>query len=77
MLIPSAGPPPTLNNTTTVTIGTDTVSPAYAGAVPGSIAGLVQINATIPMTVTAGKTVPLLITVAGNTSPTGVTIAVK
>lgn len=62
---------------TTVTIGTDTVLADYAGAVPGSIAGLVQINAKIPDTVKAGKSVPIWITVGGVTSPSGVTIAVK
>ena len=41
------------------------------------IAGLVLINATIPNTVPAGKAVPILITIGGNTSQTGVTIAVK
>lgn len=71
------GAPPTLNAVTTVTFGTDTVAADYAGAVPGSIAGLVQINATIPNTVPAGKTVPILVTIGGNTSQAGVTIAVK
>jgi len=61
----------------TVTIGTDTVLADYAGAVPGSIAGLVQINAKIPDTVKAGKAVPIWVTVGGVTSPSGVTIAVK
>jgi uncharacterized protein (TIGR03437 family) len=62
---------------TTVTIGTDTVLADYAGAVPGSIAGLVQINAKIPDTVKAGKSLPIWITAGGVTSPAGVTIAVK
>jgi uncharacterized protein (TIGR03437 family) len=66
-----------LEGNTSVTIGTETVAAAYAGAVPGSIAGLVQINATVPAEVKAGKAVPLLVTINGRTSPSGVTINVK
>ena len=73
----AGNPPPLAAAGTTVTIGTDTVAPDYAGSVPGSIAGLVQINAAVPNTVKPGKQVPVLITVGGVTSPTGVTIAVK
>ena len=73
----AGNPPPLAAAGTTVTIGTDTVASDYAGSVPGSIAGLVQINATVPNTVKPGKQVPVLITVGGVTSPTGVTIAVK
>jgi uncharacterized protein (TIGR03437 family) len=62
---------------TTVTIGTDTVNAQFAGAVPGSIAGLVQINATVPPTVKSNKAVPIWVTIVNDTSPAGVTIAVK
>jgi uncharacterized protein (TIGR03437 family) len=70
-------PLPELIQTTTVTIGADTISPEYAGAVPTAIAGLVQINATIPLTARTNKATPLLVTVGGRTSQAGVTIAVK
>jgi uncharacterized protein (TIGR03437 family) len=76
-VIPTGGTTPTITGTASVTIGTDTISPDYAGAVPTSIAGLLQINATIPTTATTGKAVPLLVTIDGRTSSTGVTIAVK
>jgi uncharacterized protein (TIGR03437 family) len=78
-LVPTTGTLPHLvaESLTTVTIGTDTVAADYAGAVPGSIAGLVQINAAVPTTVKPGKTVQLLVTINGRTSPVGPTIAVK
>ena len=72
-------PPPlwTLIATTTVTIGADTFNPDYAGGVPTAIAGLVQINATIPSTAKANKSTPLFITIGTRTSPAGVMIAIK
>jgi uncharacterized protein (TIGR03437 family) len=76
-VVPVSDPPPTLTGTTTVTIGTDTVSPDYAGVVPTAISGLVQINVTIPTTARANKTTPLFVTVDGRTSQAGVTIAIK
>jgi len=66
-----------LEGTTTVTIGGVTVAAEFAGSVPGSVAGLVQINVTVPNTVKAGKAVPILVTINGRTSPSGPTIAVK
>jgi uncharacterized protein (TIGR03437 family) len=76
-VIPVSDPPPTLTATTTVTIGADTVSADYAGVAPLTIAGLVQINATIPNTATSNKATPLLVTIDGRTSQAGVTIAVR
>jgi len=54
---------------------------SYAGTSPGAVAGLVQINAVVPPTVTPGSAVTL--TVAGGTAKTarqsqsGVTLVVK
>jgi uncharacterized protein (TIGR03437 family) len=54
---------------------------SYAGAAGGSVAGLIQINAIIPPTISAGTAVSL--TIAGGTAATarqsqpGVTLAVK
>ena len=76
-LVPLGGTLPTLVATTTVTIGADTVSPDYAGGVPTAIAGLVQLNVTLPSTALTNKATPLYITVGGRTSPAGVTIAIK
>jgi uncharacterized protein (TIGR03437 family) len=76
-IIPVTDSPPTLTNTTAVTIGGVTVAPDYAGVVPGSIASLVQINVAIPKTVTPGKAVPLSVIIGGKTSHAGVTIGVN
>jgi uncharacterized protein (TIGR03437 family) len=75
--LPPAVTPVLAAATTTVTVDTDTVTAQFSGGVPGSIAGLVQINATVPTTVKPGKTIPIWVTVGNDTSPAGVTIAVK
>ncbi|PWU02224.1 MAG: hypothetical protein C5B51_21265 [Terriglobia bacterium] len=64
-----------------VTIGGQPAVVTYAGTSPGSIGGLVQINAIVPPTVAAGQAVSLAI--AGGTAATarqsqsGVTLAIK
>jgi uncharacterized protein (TIGR03437 family) len=54
---------------------------SYAGAAPGAVAGLVQINAIVPPTVAVGAAVSLTVSVgAANTSrrsQPSVTIAVQ
>jgi uncharacterized protein (TIGR03437 family) len=60
----------------TVRIGGVQVKPLYAGAAPGIVQGVVQINAVIPTSLTAGNQ-PIEITVGGVTSPSGVTVAIK
>ena len=60
---------------TTVTIGGQTATVAYAGAAPG-IAGLDQVNATIPANAASG-TLPIIIAIAGNASQAGVTVNVQ
>ncbi len=70
-------------NQVTVTIGTTPVAATvtYAGWVADSVAGLYQINATIPKTATANNTAPVVVTVTNGktvtTSQTGVTVAIK
>jgi len=49
----------------------------YAGAAPGNIPGLFQINARIPNDVTPGDRVPLHVTVGNLTSQDGVTLVVR
>jgi uncharacterized protein (TIGR03437 family) len=64
-----------------VTIAGQPAVVTYAGTSPGSIGGLVQINAIVPPTVATGQAIPL--TIAGGTaatarqSQTGVTLATK
>ena len=40
----------------------------YAGWVAGSVAGLYQINATVPTKATAGKSLPVVVTVGSGTA---------
>jgi trimeric autotransporter adhesin len=60
-----------------VTIGGQIVPPSYAGAAPGQVAGLMQINVTIPAGAQTGSAVPMIVQVGNTSSQTGVTIAVR
>ncbi len=71
------GTPPVLANAPSVTIGGDGATVTYAGAAPGSISGLAQLNITVPTTVKAAKDLPLVVTIAGRPSPATATISVK
>ena len=69
--------PPVLTQPVSVTIGGIDANVLYSGAVPGSIAGLTQINAVIPAGVTPAANVPLMIRIGNWQSQTGVTVAVQ
>jgi uncharacterized protein (TIGR03437 family) len=62
-------------NPATVTIGGNDAAVSFSGLTPG-FPGLYQVNAVVPAGVTSGSTVPVVITVAGQSSPT-VTMAVQ
>jgi uncharacterized protein (TIGR03437 family) len=49
----------------------------YAGAAPGLVAGVIQVNVKIPDGVSVGSSVPVILRVGGTGSPSGVTIAVS
>jgi len=49
----------------------------YAGAAPGLVEGLVQINCRVPLSVTPGVAVPVGITVGTASSPAGVVMAIQ
>ncbi|MGO9232234.1 MAG: glycoside hydrolase family 44 protein [Bryobacteraceae bacterium] len=49
----------------------------YAGAAPGMMPGVMQINAQMSPNVQAGNAVPVAISIGGGTSQTGVTLAVQ
>ena len=70
-------PLPNASLSCSVTIGGQTVTPEYCGEAPGATAGLVQVNALIPQSVTPGGAVPVAITIGGVASQTNVTVAVK
>ena len=48
----------------------------YAGAAPGLVAGVLQINAVIPSGVAAGNAVPVMVTIGGAASQSSVTLAI-
>jgi uncharacterized protein (TIGR03437 family) len=68
-------PKPALN--CSVEIGGLDAHVNYCGATPNYTAGLLQVNAVVPMDVAPGDTVPIQLTIGTATSPAGVTIAVK
>ena len=70
-------PLPNVSLNCSVTIGGQTVTPEYCGEAPGATAGLVQVNALIPQSVTPGGAVPVTITIGGVASQANVTVAVK
>jgi uncharacterized protein (TIGR03437 family) len=73
----ASGPSYPPNGAVSVTIGGLLCGLNYAGAAPGLVSGVVQINAQIPSTVTPGDSVPVQITVGAASSQPGVTMAVK
>jgi uncharacterized protein (TIGR03437 family) len=76
-VIPTSGTVPTVSGAVSVTIGGDGATVQSATAVPGSIAGLMQLNVTVPTTVKAGKDLPVVVSIAGQASNAYATIAVK
>jgi len=72
--------PPCFTSSPVVTIGGKTATVTYAGFVADSVGGLYQVNATVPTNVTAGNSVPVLVTVGTGVnavaSQAGVTMAV-
>lgn len=60
----------------TVTIGGMDAAVQYAGSAPAAIAGLLQVNAVVPQTATAGV-LPVVVSVGGISSQANVTVAVR
>ena len=59
-----------------VTIGGKSAKVLYAGAAGDSVAGLIQINAQLPLGIPSGD-VPVVLNVDGRTSQPGVTVAIR
>jgi uncharacterized protein (TIGR03437 family) len=59
------------------TIGGLDAAIQYAGSAPDAVAGLFQVNAIVPMGVSPGPAVPIVISVGGAITQTGMTIAVN
>lgn len=61
----------------TVTIGGIAAPVSYAGFVADSVAGLYQINVSVPSTVTSGTAVPVVVSMGTAKSQSGLTMAVQ
>ena len=72
---PMTPPLSTTVNQVTVTIGGKAAQVAFSGLTPG-YAGLYQVNVVVPGGIATGDAVPVVLSVAGQTSP-AVTIAVR
>jgi uncharacterized protein (TIGR03437 family) len=59
-----------------VTIGGQSAGVQSAGGAPGQVAGMMQVNVTVPANIPAG-TAEVLVSVGGSLSASGVTIEVK
>ncbi len=78
-VIPPALPTtPQVNPLPTVSIGGVDASAgvAYAGPVVGSIIGVLQINVVVPVGSTTGTQVPVSVTIGGNATQAGITLAI-
>jgi uncharacterized protein (TIGR03437 family) len=73
-------PLPQVSPAPTVTIGGQAADSSnvnfYAGPIPGSMLGLLQINAVVPTGASTGVSVPIVVTIGGNSSQAGVTLAI-
>jgi uncharacterized protein (TIGR03437 family) len=76
-VIPITGAAPVVVAVPALTIGGEAASVVSITAVPGSIAGLMQLNATVPSTVKAAKDAAVVLSMGGQTSSAFATIAVK
>jgi uncharacterized protein (TIGR03437 family) len=68
---------PQLSPLPTVTIGGAPAIVNYAGPVPGSILGLIQINAVVPGGAAPGAAVPVVVTLGANPTQAGATLGIK
>ena len=64
-------------NNVTVSIGGTQAEVLYAGEAPDLVAGVMQVNARIPMGIATGPAVPVMLAVGGIKSHTDVTLAVQ
>ena len=61
----------------TVTIGGMNAAVQYAGAVPGAVAGLTQINVQVPAALSPARALPVIVKIGDFTSSGSVTVSVK
>jgi uncharacterized protein (TIGR03437 family) len=79
-VISTTPPFPALSQPVTVTIGGVTVPASgivYSGAAPGAVAGLTQIDAIVPQSVTPGPTTSITVTIGGVSTQANVTLSIQ
>ncbi len=76
-VIPTTGTVPAVVGVPSLTIGGEGASVLSITAVPGSIAGLMQLNVTVPSAVKAAKDAAVVLSIGGQSSNAFATIAVK
>jgi uncharacterized protein (TIGR03437 family) len=59
------------------TVGGIPASIEYAGAAPGAVSGIAQVNLRIPINAPSGPAVPIAISIGPSSTQTGVTLAVQ
>jgi uncharacterized protein (TIGR03437 family) len=69
--------PPTVKTLVSVTIGGADAQVLYAGGAPALVNGVVAVNAVIPVDITPGDAVSVVVTVGDKSSPANVTISVN
>lgn len=73
----AADPLPTPYNVIEVRIGGKTADLQIAGGSPGEVAGIMRVKVRVPDSISAGNTVPVIVSVNGDPSQGGVTMSVK
>jgi len=61
----------------TATIGGVPATVTYAGAAPGLVAGVIQVNVTIPQNLSPSPAATISLTIGGVTTPAGPTLAIQ
>jgi uncharacterized protein (TIGR03437 family) len=69
-------PAPRPVQSVTATVGGVNANVQYAGGVSGTVAGVLQVNVQIPLGVAPGGSVPIVLTIGGQTTAPNVTLAV-
>src|SRR5579875_649189 len=59
-----------------VTIGGQAAEVTYQGAVPGQVAGMVEVTVRVPTGIEAGSAVPIAVQIGGISAQSGVTVAI-
>jgi uncharacterized protein (TIGR03437 family) len=60
-----------------VNIGGTPATVVFKGELPGVVAGILQLNVTVPTGAASGSAVPVTVTVGSNTSQSGLTMAIQ